>query len=872
MGEDATLEKRKESLKRLFFGKKYLQYVLLAILMIWGFIIRIKPLPNLIDITTGKYIPSDPDAMLFLRYAHEVLAHGSLSAVDVMRYYPFGYTQIGEFGLLSHVIVWLYKFLHLFNSSATLEYAHVIHPAVFFSLSLIFFFLLVKRLFDFRVGLLATAFLVVLPSYLFRTLAGVSDKESFAMFLMFAVTFYYVKAWQEEKISNGIFFGLISGILSGAMGLVWGGINFLFLIFGLFTLVEVVLKKFNWKDFFVYSAWLFSMCTILMTFFSERYTLSVFLLSVTSGFMFLAWFAGLVTLLIRNYNVLNLREKIERKIPLGVFSLIISSILGLFTIALSEGVGAILTRVNALIRNLLEPFGFTRWNLTVAESQQPYVVDWIGQWGWIYMILLLFGSLLLMYHILKNTRLKWWGTIAYTIFIFSFIFSRYSSRGVLNGVTGISKLMYLGSLLAMAILAFSVYIYSYKKDKNLYDALMNFDRKVTFVIIWFLVLTVAARGAIRLLHVYSPVTTILVAYALVQIYDFAKNLNGKYYRYGIYFILFLFLVLPNVQGSLVNMYNNVNNQATYIGPNYNQQWQYAMKWVRENTPKDAVFAHWWDYGYLVQTGGERATLTDGGNAGGYALNYFMGRHVLTAQSETEALEYLYARNATHLLMISDEIGKYPAYSSIGSDLNYDRYAGINTFQLDNSRTQEKREGTMLFYAGGTAFDEDFIYQEKLFPNGGAFIGAFLVPAVFNNDSSLTINQPQAIVIHAGQQYTIPLECIFVDGKEINFEQKGLPGCLILIPRFTGDQAENIGAALYVSPKVRGTLFTQLFLFGKEPEGFKVVYNDQQSWPLAVYNGRLIGPLKIWEMTYPKGLNPDPYYYGNVLPDPRVADV
>ncbi len=94
MGEDATLEKRKESLKRLFFGKKYLQYVLLAILMIWGFIIRIKPLPNLIDITTGKYIPSDPDAMLFLRYAHEVLAHGSLSAVDVMRYYPFGYTQI----------------------------------------------------------------------------------------------------------------------------------------------------------------------------------------------------------------------------------------------------------------------------------------------------------------------------------------------------------------------------------------------------------------------------------------------------------------------------------------------------------------------------------------------------------------------------------------------------------------------------------------------------------------------------------------------------------------------------------------------------------------------------------------------------------
>jgi asparagine N-glycosylation enzyme membrane subunit Stt3 len=168
-------------------------------------------------------------------------------------------------------------------------------------------------------------------------------------------------------------------------------------------------------------------------------------------------------------------------------------------------------------------------------------------------------------------------------------------------------------------------------------------------------------------------------------------LKVKYYKFAIFGILLILLLVPQIHGSWTGMYTGISNQAKYTGPSYTSQWQYAMEWVREETPEDSVFAHWWDYGYWVQTGGERATLTDGGNAGGYALNYFMGRHVITGQSEKEALEFLYARNATHLLMISDEIGKYPAFSSIGSDVDYDRYGWITSFQADNSKTQERRD-------------------------------------------------------------------------------------------------------------------------------------------------------------------------------------
>ena len=127
------------------------------------------------------------------------------------------------------------------------------------------------------------------------------------------------------------------------------------------------------------------------------------------------------------------------------------------------------------------------------------------------------------------------------------------------------------------------------------------------------------------------------------------------------------------------------------GP-YNWQWQKAMGWVRENIDKDAVFAHWWDYGYWLQSIGERATILDGGNAIGY-WNHLMGRYVLTGDNEKDALEFLYAHNGTHLLIDSTEIGKYTAFSSIGADENYDRFSWISTFLMDEKQTLEtKRKG------------------------------------------------------------------------------------------------------------------------------------------------------------------------------------
>ena len=42
----------------------------------------------------------------------------------------------------------------------------------------------------------------------------------------------------------------------------------------------------------------------------------------------------------------------------------------------------------------------------------------------------------------------------------------------------------------------------------------------------------------------------------------------------------------------------------------NADWIDATQWLREHTPSDSIIFSWWDWGYYIQTLGERTTLAD----------------------------------------------------------------------------------------------------------------------------------------------------------------------------------------------------------------------------------------------------------------------
>ncbi|MCX6711434.1 MAG: glycosyltransferase family 39 protein [Candidatus Woesearchaeota archaeon] len=865
------LKQRKENLFKLIKeNEKYIIYSILAFIIGIGFWIRTRNLPLLKDITTGKYIPMELDSFVYLKYAQYILEHGKLYAIDMMRYFPLGANMSQENVFLSYFIVYLYKFIHILIPNVTLELIDILYPPIAFGIATIFFFLLIRRLFNARVALLSCAFLTVIPTFLPRTVTGFSDKEAFGILLMFIAFYFYVVAWQSKKINYNIIFGSLAGIFTGLMSLAWGGVVYVTMTLSFLTLVELFLNKFEKKDSYIYASW-FIFTIFIMSFFTGKYGgISGLIHAPTYSMLFFTMLIVIIDFLLIKHDLFKVREKIEKKMPPGIFSLLIALILTIIGIIIISDLGLLLQQIKYLFLKMIGSMSIeTRFGLTVQESARPYISTWISDVGWIFTILFILGSIILFYDMIKHIKHKTkLFTFLYGVTIFSFIFARYSSNSILNGDTFLSNLLFLIIPSLFILTMIYIYIKTFYKDKESFKEIVNTDKKYILIFILFILMSITALSAVRNVFTLSIIISFLGSYALYRGFEIAYASKDKLVKYTLIALILILLFAPFINGSLVNDTQDVYTQAKYTGPGYNQQWQLGMDWVRKNTPTDTVFAHWWDYGYWVQGGGERATVTDGGNWIS-VWNYFLGRHLLTAQNETEALEFLKTHNVSYVLIISDEIGKYGAYSSIGSDTNYDRLSQIGTFTLEPTATQETRNETLYVYTGGFPFDDDFIYKGTLLPRGKAVIAGIILPTKSDNNS-LTIGQPIAATFYQNKRYDLSVQCVYFNGQEIDFPTYDIGGCFRIVPQIQSNgQGNLIGGGFYLSEKVRRTLFGQLYLLNKKWSNFTEVYNDQDKWPLAFYRNTPIGPMKIWKVTYPPDIKPNDKYLSTTFPNRQI---
>ena len=919
------VENRKENiLKFLKENKNYLEILGLILLIILAFILRTSNLSLLKDITTGLYIPADPDSSLFLRYAKYILEHGSLMTKDVLRYYPLGHTNLYEFNFLTNFIVYFYKFLHFFSSNVTLEYADVIFPAVTFCIALVFFYLLVKKLFDYRVALLASAFLTFMPPFLHRTISGVGDKEALAIIFFFASLYFYIFGLKSEN-KYSYLIGIISGVFTSLLGLVWGGVSFILLIIAFYMLVSISTNNFKRKDFYLYISWWFSTVFLLDIFSPLTYSFRFIVKTLPSQITTIALIGGFLYLFINEFNVFNIKTRLKLdNYPIGMIYFTILGLTGVIILPLivtynysgdfNFYVNFLFTESIALLYYITKPFSLDRFSLTVEENVKTYVVNLYSNFGKIYFLFLICASIFLFYEMFKDLKkYKFRLTASYSIFIIFFIFSSYSKTSILNGKSIFSEIILILSSLVIMFVFLGYFLYSLYKNKEnpkiepstnekekvkiekynkelknykeLYNTFTNISPEYIFLFLWFLITLASAKSADRLIFIFVPITTIFVAYFLIKIYDYSLSTEDKFVKWMLIIILFLLIFAPFINGSLIERGITAINTAQRTGPSFDQQWQHAMSWVRQNTPKDSVFAHWWDYGYWVQTFGERATLSDGGNARG-AINFFIGRHLLTGRNNTEALELLKAHNATHVLIVSDEISKYASFSSIGSDENYDKYSEIPLFLMNPKESQlvkdkNNKEIILYLYKGLFVLDEDFIYNEKIFPKHKAVIKGIVLTTnkEYNTKEIKEIIQPLIIITYNNLKEEVPLNCVFLNSKEYVFHSSnGYNGCLRITPVVTEEGINYIQAGLFLSPNTRNTLFTNLYLFDKNEKnskdwlGFKKVYDDSKKKnTLAYYPDyeRIIGPIKIWELTYPKNIKTNYDYLKTEVPNPNI---
>ena len=379
--------------------------------------------------------------------------------------------------------------------------------------------------------------------------------------------------------------------------------------------------------------------------------------------------------------------------------------------------------------------------------------------------------------------------------------------------------------------------------------------------------------------VLAPVAPIFVAFFGVESvsrFRKSKDETGKV----LFAVLAIILLIASIF-IFVNFNRQVKAQAYGFVPSYYTfQWQKAMQWTRENTPKDAVFAHWWDYGYWVQSIGERATVTDGGNVIVY-WNYLSGRFVLTGDNQKDALEFLYTHNATHLLIDSSDLGKYGAFASIGSNENYDRFSSGPAILISDKRAiREMKNATIRDYnmpAGGGRIsiyplEEDIFFNKNgseinLLKENAGFAGISITTSQENN--SISFKNAEAIFISSNNMVTLPLRYIYYNGKLIDFGE-GINAAAYIMPRVSSE-IDDMGAAMYISPRLIRGLLSQIYIlndaFGNF-KNFKLAHSEPSVIAEQInYNineffyidgGGVMGPIKIWEIKYngDEKVNPD----------------
>ena len=344
--------------------------------------------------------------------------------------------------------------------------------------------------------------------------------------------------------------------------------------------------------------------------------------------------------------------------------------------------------------------------------------------------------------------------------------------------------------------------------------------------------------------------------------------------------IFVGILIISIIFSGYSFYKVTSAQAEVFAPTvYTQQWQKAMQWVRENTPEDAVFGHWWDYGYWVQTIGERATVLDGGNAISY-WNHLMGRYALTSTDNYDALEFLYTHETTHFLIDSTDIGKYAAFAKIGSDENYDRLASIPDLMRDDSATTETKNSKLYAYNAGFYISNDIIYEkdgEKVFlPGGKTALGGIIIE---KDSADKIISSPKAAFFYQGKQYNLPLRYAYDNGEFIDFKT-GLEEGIFTMPVFN-EQTNSLdydGAMLYLDERTVKTQFARLFLYKEDNPYFKLVHSEDDfliaqiraqtpdfNEDFIVYQG-VRGPIRIWEISYPQNIKVNPEYLETGYPE------
>jgi len=846
--------------------------IILFLLILYGSVsIRLQNLSLLIDSTSGEYIPLALDPYYFLRIAETIKQHGSMPLIDTVRYPSLNLPFTNE--LTPYATIFLYNIVNLFDKEVSLQLINVLSPVIFFTLGLIIFFFLVYVLTNSKgIALLSMAFLAFISPYLYRTMAGFSDHESMGMFAFFLVMLIYalsIKYLEKENLKyiKTILLSIGVAVLTMFTLLSWGGAaSFVFMIIPLSFFLIWIIKFQTEKDSSIfhyllfYTLWITNLIIIGFMMGNPQRIIGSFI--SPSGMMGLFTFCFI---LLDTIYYLKLKNKYPSLKNRFIFNIVWTIILSLIVLLITGR--SVLSIISIMFGMIIKPFGTERIALTVVENAQPYLMDFISQVGSTIFWISFAGIILIGVKFAKsinNNQYKRNFIITWIIFISCIMFSRIAPNSIFDGE----------NIFSILLILFGIILFIYNFIKIYINEDLKLNSSIILLISFMFIYVLSLRSASRVFFFIVPFVSMSAGFFVFKIKDFINN-KEELIRW---FIIILFILSIVGSASVIyKSYNQIDNQSKYIGPSANHQWQEAMSWIRTNTNHGEIFIHWWDYGYWIQYLGQRPTITDGGHGNAY-WDHLIGRYLLTNKNPDSALSFMKSQNVSYLLIDQTDLGKYPAYSKIGGDKDYDTFSIISTGLLDEKQITESKDKMTMIYNINGIVDEDIIYDinnTNIFIPGPSYnkigepeFNAYMVGIIIEKTED-EFHQPIGVFMYNQNQIRIPLRYIYFQDKIIDFGN-GLESVAYIFPsaKQTSDGRLNLnpsGAMIYLSPKVSKSLFAQLYLLNNAFNNYptiKLVHSElddvvkslnMQGVNLGdmIYFNGFRGPIRIWKVNYPE---------------------
>lgn len=557
----------------------------LFLILFVAFVLRIFPLKW--EIQAGSTHLSEFDPYFQYRFTEYIVKNGFISWawpspgwLDTQRWYPSGiYIAKTGYPGLPFTAAFLFEIVSALGVNVDLMTFCALFPAILGMLACLAIYFLGKDIGGKSVGLFASLFLAVSPSFLQRTSAGFFDDETIGILAFIVFLIMFLRAIDVDRSpSSSFWYSIGSGLALGYFCSGWGAAFYPIAVTVLFVFVLILLKRYTQRLLLSYSLTfgLGLFMAINVPRLSPNYLTTVAILPVAGVFLVLCFIE-----LFRNVSSARMRT--------------------IFIIAfLALLVG-----------------GFTvLWQLNFMGGIAGKFISVIDPF---------YRSASALYESVAEHRISAWGSIYYEFGIgiiffitgFFFVLRNLNNRNLFLLILGLTSLYFASSMVRLLVLVAP--IFGVLAAVGLIGILKPFN---TLIKEPPKILTKKKYSLERVGKEFSGTAIFLIFIILMTNFALAPQAGG----------------MPRIYSQAYSPITITAGSLPIVPSEPVTAWMDALEWIKSNLSPTTVVCSWWDYGYWLTILGNVTTLADNATVNNTQIGMIGRTYVSTEEQAVKILK------------------------------------------------------------------------------------------------------------------------------------------------------------------------------------------------------------------------------------------